>query len=443
VGRDHLAGVWRTLAHYGAGELLAAKTTLLRTDKLQALDSHVITAAHENARARVAFGYGYFEDALKHNQAAIDIIEGAGPYVNLPELVVLHTYMSISADQRKLAQKALKRIRSEPGLVDFLRFGGAIALLDAWRTLRYGDIDQCIDTLRGALKLAHDSRDRQRMRSFPKALEELLPIALARDIETDVTRRLITDCGIAPPPTAPESWPWPIKIYTLGRFEILIDGKPAAYGRKSPKRTLALLKALIALGETNVPEQRLADLLWPDLEGDAAHESLAAALHRLRRLLGDKDALFQSGGALSINQQRCFVDARAFEAYGNDSSAMLELYRGDFLSGDGDVPWAASMRERLRGKFIRAIESLGRESELEEAYDEAIAMYLRGIDADDLVEPFYRGLMRCYAKLDRRAEAAGVFRRLRQRLSVTLGSSPAPETQRLFDEIGLERESSN
>ena len=51
-----------------------------------------------------------------------------------------------------------------------------------------------------------------------------------------------------------------------------VDNKPIEFGRKAPKRTLGLLKAIIAFGGKGVPEQRLADALWPELEGDAAHE---------------------------------------------------------------------------------------------------------------------------------------------------------------------------
>jgi pentatricopeptide repeat protein len=220
----------------------------------------------------------------------------------------------------------------------------------------------------------------------------------------------------------------------------VLNDKRLEFGRKAPKRTIALLKALIALGGRDVPEQRLADALWPDLEADAAHESLAAALHRLRRLLGANEAILQRSGTLSLNKQHCFVDAPGFEEALNrhGSRAALPLYRGSFLPGDTDAPWSASTRERLRGKFIRAVESAGRELEGAGRPEEAVDLYLRGIETDDLVEPFYRGLMRCYCKLNRHTEAAATFRRLRHTLSVTLGAMPSSESQKLFEELRLQ-----
>jgi DNA-binding SARP family transcriptional activator len=118
-----------------------------------------------------------------------------------------------------------------------------------------------------------------------------------------------------------------------------------------------------------------------------------------------------------------------------EQRAALELYRGSFLQGDGETPWSASMRERLRGKFVRALQTVAHELEMPGRYEEAIDLYLRGIDADDLIEPFYQGLMRSYQHLGRCTEAASAYRRMRQALSVTLGVQPGLESQRLFEDL--------
>ncbi len=440
AGRDHIAAVWRTLCQYASGDLQAAQSTLIRTEKIKAVDLHVITQVLETARSWVAFGCDEFARALEHNRAALKIAETTGPYATVAWTLPNRAYMLIAAGQPELACTPLESIKAEPRLVDYERIGGAVALLDAWQALRSGDEARCQEALRESLCLAKDERDRLRMRWYPKALAELLPMALERGIETDAARTLIRECRIIPSPHASDSWPWPLKVYTLGRFEVLLDEKPLGFGRKAPKRTLALFKALIALGGTDVPEQRLIDALWPEQEGDAASESLAAALHRLRRLLGANDTIRQSGGKLSLNSQCAFVDAWAFEKAaetpGRERLA-LSLYEGGFLQGEGE-PWAASMRERLRGRFVRTVEIAARNIESSGQYEAAIGLYSRGIEMDELIEPFYRGLMRCYSNLGRPAEAAGVFRRLRQTLSITLGTKPSAESQRLFETLRLQ-----
>ena len=93
------------------------------------------------------------------------------------------------------------------------------------------------------------------------------------------------------------------------------------------------------------------------------------------------------------------------------------------------------MRERLRSKFIQEVAKLGVSLEATDRPETAVGLYLRGIEADSLVEPFYQGLMRCYERLNRRTEAISAYRRLRETLSITLGLKPSSATQRLFETL--------
>jgi LuxR family transcriptional regulator, maltose regulon positive regulatory protein len=440
AGRAHIAGVWRAYSQCAMGDWQAARSTLVSVEAPKSVNLHVITMLLENTRAWVAFGDGNVACALEHNLAAAKIAGTMGPHPILAWILANRAYLLIVAGQLELAGIPIEQLEEQTCLVAYQRFGGATALLDAWRAHRLRAEARCREALRRCLSMAEDERDRLRMRWYPKALEVLLPIAMDQGIEIDTARKLIRECRIDPPLHASDNWPWPLKVYTLGRFEIFVDEKPLEFGRKVPKRTLALLKAVIALGGSEVAEQKLIDCLWPEQDGDAAVESLAAALHRLRRLLGGNDLIRQIGGTLSLNEERVFVDARAFEAEADDPvrrGVALKRYRGGFLEGDNET-WATSPRERLRGKFVRAIENEGADLELSKLWPEAIELYLRGIETDDLIEPFYRGLMRCYQKLGRDAEAASAFRRLRQILSVTLGTKPAVESQRLFDMLRLQ-----
>ncbi|MCW5623030.1 MAG: bacterial transcriptional activator domain-containing protein [Burkholderiales bacterium] len=113
----------------------------------------------------------------------------------------------------------------------------------------------------------------------------------------------------------------------------------------------------------------------------------------------------------------------------------LALYRGAFLPDDSDASFAIAMRERLRAKFVHALGELGRQLESSGRYDDAIGWYLRGLEADAVIEPFHQGLMRCYAALDRRTEAIAAYRRLRQTLSVMLGLQPSATTERLYQSL--------
>ena len=65
-----------------------------------------------------------------------------------------------------------------------------------------------------------------------------------------------------------------------------VKGKQLEHSGKSQKKILELLETLVILGGRNVPSIQLTDILWPDVDGDLAKQSLETALHRLRKLLG-------------------------------------------------------------------------------------------------------------------------------------------------------------
>ena len=77
----------------------------------------------------------------------------------------------------------------------------------------------------------------------------------------------------------------PIAIFTLGRFEVLLNGAPLRFVFKVPRKPLALLKALLAGGRQGVNQNALCDSIWPDLEPWAAARALHITAFRLRGLL--------------------------------------------------------------------------------------------------------------------------------------------------------------
>jgi len=86
--------------------------------------------------------------------------------------------------------------------------------------------------------------------------------ALQAGIEVEYTQELIRRFHLSPDQSSIhlENWPWPLKIFTLGRFELLKEEKPIPSSRKIQQKPLALLKALIALGGKGVREEQLSDI---------------------------------------------------------------------------------------------------------------------------------------------------------------------------------------
>ncbi|MDF0675559.1 MAG: BTAD domain-containing putative transcriptional regulator [Nitrospira sp.] len=283
----------------------------------------------------------------------------------------------------------------------------------------------------------------------PQNMAHLCARALEAKIEVDYVQDLIRKTRLVPnaDALANETWPWPVKIYTLGRFEIRVDGRPLPPRRKAPYRVLNLLKAMIAFGGQDIPTSRLIDALWPDAEGDAGEETFHKTLQRLRRLL-NHDGLIQVGGnRVSLNRQVCWVDALAFQTLlnGADDSMhrqapldaksrryeqAIALYRGPFLEVDGAYEWADHSRERLRHQFERSIQHVSEWKKMGGQDEAALTCLENGLEADPLAEPIYPHLIRFLLNLERLDEANHVLARYHKAV-VMAGREPSVEMQHL------------
>jgi len=65
----------------------------------------------------------------------------------------------------------------------------------------------------------------------------------------------------------------------------------------------------------------------------------------------------------------------------------------------------------------------------------AMSLYERVLEEDSLAEDLYRRLMRAHIERGEPAEAARVYRRCREMLSVQLGIPPSADTEALFKSI--------
>lgn len=76
--------------------------------------------------------------------------------------------------------------------------------------------------------------------------------------------------------------------------EIRVCGEPV----RIPAKEMALLFTVAAVGPIN--GEQLMDLLWPDADGDAAHNAFRVCLHRLRKHLGRGHVIRRAGKAYSL-----------------------------------------------------------------------------------------------------------------------------------------------
>ena len=344
----------------------------------------------------------------------------------------------IAAGRVEEARPLLTRSRQLVEQAEFFdHFSAAPDFVDALAALVSGDRESAIAFARKSFAIARTRNRRYIFRYLECSMPPVFKLALEEGIEIDLVQELIRLFRLKPPADAPDNWPFPVTIRTLGRFEMAVDGETIQFSRKLPRKALLLLKTLIAGGGREIPEHTLCDQLWGDEDGDAALNALNITLVRLRKLLGKPEAILHQGGKLWLNAKLCWVDAWAFESQllQGQSRKALDLYAGTFLPEDAGEPWTVALRERLRGRFIHTLSSHGAAMEAASDFNGAVDCYLRGIDADAIVEAFHQGLMRCYRALKRPTEAISAYRRMKQTLSVVLGVPPSAESQQLYDEL--------
>ncbi|MEW6571107.1 MAG: BTAD domain-containing putative transcriptional regulator [Nitrospirota bacterium] len=396
--------------------------------------------------------------AFSHSEECLNMCESVGnPWtlflVYLQRAFLFHEFGHNEEIMKNLNKARQIGTESKNEFSDF-----ACSFAQAYFLIKWQEEESAVAEIQKAFRIGRDKGFFSIYMCMPEVMQTIATKAIDRGIEVDYVKELIKRNAILPIASFLdlESWPWPLKVRTLGGFELIGDGsKPVRFSGKVQKMPLMMLKVLIALGGKEVREEQLTDILWPEAEGDAAHSAFATNLSRLRQLLGREKVLRFQDGKASIDPRYCWVDAWAFERICDyvdtlrkkgDSKYLLEqimiltekamnIYKGPFLISDAEHSWTISYRERLRTKFLRLIVRTGECIEEARQCKRAIEYYERAIEVDDLVEEFYQRLMACYHELGQRARAIDVYRRCRETIQAVFGIDLSPKTEAIYKSI--------
>ena len=248
-----------------------------------------------------------------------------------------------------------------------------------------------------------------------------------------------------------ESRVWPIKIFTLGRFEIHRANEPLRYSGKVQRRPLSLLKAILAFEGQQVGEARLIDVLWPEAQADFARFCLNSTVHRLRRLLGVRDGIVRQDNHISLNARHVWVDAwvverlleraeqyvtrESFDTMACCLATAVTLYRGSFLHEEQGASWAQPYADRLRRRLLSQLFLIGHRLELNERDEDALRCYDQCLTIDPCAENVCRQLMSLYHRLGRHSDTLQVYRHCHSALTRQLGVSLSAQTQALLKDL--------
>ncbi|VAW92017.1 hypothetical protein MNBD_GAMMA23-294, partial [hydrothermal vent metagenome] len=399
----------------------------------------------EYIKSWYAMNNGDANEAARYLEISLEHIKGTNGYVY--EFVYPKAYVVVLLENGEItkADKLLSQIEEK---YKDERFKYAkeysIALARAYYYFVTGNEKQFFIKMKSAVRHGETFNVTYSGYWINRHMAKMFAKCLTQGIGENYIRRVIKLRNILPPSdlVGSELWPYPVKIYTLGRFSILLNDQSI----DSETRPFDILKTLLAFGGRDVHEEKIMDALWPDAEGDQAQASFKTSLHRLRKVFGDLDVLVLKNHQLSLNEQYAWVDTwamsrlfepaqQSIETKDNVKSTtlagkLMQYYRGHFLSNE-PASWAIHQREGLRLRFIRHTIALAQSIENGDSQT-AIQCYQRLLETDSLIEEAYQGLIRCYQAQDRPAEARASYEKCVTIFASTSGSSPSSATTSLM-----------
>ena len=223
-----------------------------------------------------------------------------------------------------------------------------------------------------------------------------------------------------------------IRVYTLGRFLVWVDGQPLADDVWVRKEARQLFKVLLTRPRRHVLRDEATELLWPGSGPNAAAANLPLILHAVQRALGvgpgngRAPVVLTDRESMSVRADAdIWVEADAFEytiaqaQHTSDPLLLLEeadtLYAGEYLPEDLYERWATECRDTLKRAWTELQFSLARHSDLRGDLDRAAVALHRLLSTDPGDERAAQDLMRLLAHRGRDpmrgVSISGLFRR--------------------------------
>ncbi|WP_061224682.1 BTAD domain-containing putative transcriptional regulator [Leptospira weilii] len=243
-----------------------------------------------------------------------------------------------------------------------------------------------------------------------------------------------------------------IFIRTLGSLEFERGGVRIPQTEISSKRKmLKLVKILLIRFEKGIHREELLEFLWPGMVDKNALNSLHALCFRLRKIIGNPEALAFSENRLFFRQDLVQTDFQLFEKHyeigskalrkGETELAIQEFrfarvfYRGDFFEFDLYFPESEIRREYIRKSLIEILRFLCEKDLEEKETEELLEDSASWICLDDLDERAWRYHFEALLQLDRKNEALRKYKEFKKSLKKELDVEPESETLNLIEKI--------
>lgn len=243
-----------------------------------------------------------------------------------------------------------------------------------------------------------------------------------------------------------------VRIQLLGQFRVSIGSRTIEDADWYLRKAKALVKLLVLAPSHRLHRGELMDILWPDLDIDAATNNLHKALYISRRVLEPDLPAKAPSGYLHINGDfisldcpgGLFVDVEEFASaaqLARDDGTVeayrraVELYPGDLLPEDRYEDWAVRLREALQSTYLNLLFEMASVYEDREDYPAALETLQDLVARDPAHEEAQAKLIRLLAASGNRQAALRQYQRLREVLAEEFDVEPAPALEALYQQI--------
>lgn len=235
-----------------------------------------------------------------------------------------------------------------------------------------------------------------------------------------------------------------LQVYGLGPGPVVLDGHTV----DSWEGHLPRLLFFFTLDRPVVTRSEICQAFWPELDNDQAVNVFHVTKRRLHKALEPigMDVLIHEGGYYRVNPAlhvrydvldfvSALVEGRSAAPEQRLAAwqRAMELYQRPFLQGHHES-WIIKRREEYQAGYLEALIETARLRLNDNRPEQALNLLMRAATDEPRRQDIHREVMRLYADLGRRSEAAGHYQKLQQILSDN-NLDLEPETKEVYKEL--------
>lgn len=222
-------------------------------------------------------------------------------------------------------------------------------------------------------------------------------------------------------------------VQAFGQDYISMQGHAVKLGWNKAREVFYYLLA----HPEGVPIDTLREAIWPDLTPARSGETLRSVVYQLRSVLPRELIELHRRRVYRLNRDAVRIDydveqfLHILDTQSDDSEAIfaaLDMYHGSYLANI-DNHWCIGMRTYLEQRYHQTLMLTATRVEHQHRFVDALLLYQRILELDNLDEAAHTGVMRCQVAVHNRAAAITQYQQLRHLLDTELGIDPGCQSE--------------